>query len=648
MDQFLNQIQQPLLGEWYVDSYIGSGRYGRVYKAHNNSGRIAAIKVISLPNEEMRKEFYFESQEELANHVFDITQEFANEIEVMRIIGQNCPNVIQMYDHIAKQHDDGISWDIYIVMEYATVLKESIMNNGLTVYDVLKMGTDITNALIQCDKNNIIHRDIKEDNLFLGSDGNYKIGDFGVAKISSATQGKMTVGIGTPYYMAPEVLGMRDYDKTVDIYSLGMVLYKLFNYDRLPFMPRSTEKEQITRGEHEEANRRRLSGDRMEPPEFADDQTARIILKCCEFNPAYRYHSAEELMNDLKLLMNTMSHEEMSRPVRLPIRKRQKQARPMPPVTPVSDPAPIPTPPVSDEPVTVWEREDNDGTQTEKIFHGGINNNNDIPPTNGGYGQIPNQQVYNTDYDQGNTTVPGFSTVSMIKMIAERMRNGKNNTSGPYSNDDLSRMVEEKIREKEVKRQEAERKAVIHARKSQSKNVIISIVAAIALIAACFGVFSILNSTSYTISDNHNKYIFSHSILGGDKLFAEIPVSYLRQDGGNLYYSRIDKDHSLYRMNIRTKEETLMCADDCEYDIVIDDYIYFTSYEEGSVLYRMKKDGSADEGTEKELLLDSECYDLDSDGKTLLLKVRDLGSDVIKINTKTLDKDNILGDSETE
>lgn len=91
-----------------------------------------------------------------------------------------------------------------------------------------------------------------------------------------------------------------------------------------------------------------------------------------------------------------------------------------------------------------------------------------------------------------------------------------------------------------------------------------------------------------------------------------------------------------------------MCADDCEYDIVIDDYIYFTSYEEGSVLYRMKKDGSADEGTEKELLLDSECYDLDSDGKTLLLKVRDLGSDVIKINTKTLDKDNILGDSETE
>lgn len=639
MDQFLNQIQQPLLGEWYVDSYIGSGRYGRVYKAHNNTGRVAAIKVISLPNEELRKEFYFESQEELADHVFEITQEFANEIEVMRVIGKECPNVIQMYDHIAKQHEDGISWDIYIVMEFATVLKESIMNNGLTVYDVLKMGIDITNALIQCDKNNIIHRDIKEDNLFLGSDGNYKIGDFGVAKISSATQGKMTVGIGTPYYMAPEVLGMRDYDKTVDIYSLGMVLYKLFNYDRLPFMPRSSEKEQITRGEHEEANRKRLSGDRMNPPEFADEQTSNIILKCCEFNPAYRYHCAQDLMNDLKHLMNNMSSEELSRPVNMPIRKRSvKREVPMPP------PMDRPVPPLDDD----------DGIKTEKIIHSGTGEQSGIKTSdrniygmdnNGAY-NMGNDGAYNQENDPGNTTVPGFSTVSMIKMIAERMKGGNNGGSGPYSNDDLSTMVQEKMKEKDRRIQEADRKAVIQTRKSQSKNVIISVAAAVAFVAICFGIFSMLNSTSYTISDNDNKYIYSHSILGGEDLFAEVPVSYLRQDGKYLYYSRIDQDHSLYKMNVRTKEEILMCEDDCEYDVVIDDYIYFTSYDEGSILCRMDKNGSAAEGTEKEVLLQSECYDLSAEGKTLILKVKELGSEPIKINTKTMDKNNILGNAD--
>ena len=90
-------------------------------------------------------------------------------------------------------------------------------------------------ALELCRENNIIHRDIKPQNIFVSRYGVFKLGDFGVAKASTIRTSADKVG--TYSYMAPEVYKGKGYDDRVDIYSLGMVLYWLLNERRGPFLP---------------------------------------------------------------------------------------------------------------------------------------------------------------------------------------------------------------------------------------------------------------------------------------------------------------------------------------------------------------------------------------------------------------------------
>ena len=106
---------------------------------------------------------------------------------------------------------------------------------------------------------------------------------------------------GTYSYMAPEMYKGEKYDSRVDIYSLGIVLYRLMNHNRLPFM--SLEKQFITYRDKENALNKRVAGEQMSAPVDAGTQFARIIMKACAYDPAQRYQTPEELygvLDDLK------------------------------------------------------------------------------------------------------------------------------------------------------------------------------------------------------------------------------------------------------------------------------------------------------------------------------------------------------------
>ena len=92
------------------------------------------------------------------------------------------------------------------------------------------------NALELCEKRGIIHRDIKPDNIFINDNGDYKLGDFGVARQLEKSSTFMSRR-GNQAYMAPEVYKGEWYGEKADIYSLGLVLYRLLNNSRIPFMP---------------------------------------------------------------------------------------------------------------------------------------------------------------------------------------------------------------------------------------------------------------------------------------------------------------------------------------------------------------------------------------------------------------------------
>ena len=238
-------LNKPLLGKWELLEMLGKGKHGVVYNARNiYDDTIAAVKIISLPNDEMMQyaaEEYGDDQAKIDNFVGMVAQGFGNEVESMYKL-KGIPYVIQLYDDKIEPTEWGDAkgkaqrgYDIIMVLEHAVPLKQFFTNRTLRVGDVIDFACEIALGLTECEKRKIIHRDIKEDNLYVGlNDGHGKLGDFGVSSISETGLGS-TMGMGTPYYMAPEVVQGKQYNNTVDIYSLGIVLYRMVNGNKFPF-----------------------------------------------------------------------------------------------------------------------------------------------------------------------------------------------------------------------------------------------------------------------------------------------------------------------------------------------------------------------------------------------------------------------------
>ena len=194
-----------------------------------------------------------------------------------------------------------LGWDIYIRMELLVPFNTYISDKKLTEKEVIKLGCDICTALEICAKRNIIHRDIKLENIFVSGFGDFKLGDFGVARMLENTTGGLSQK-GAPNYMAPEVALGEKYDFRVDIYSLGIVLYRLLNANRLPFL--DTERQLLNYAERKNAIERRLRGEAFNAPRDASLEMSDVILRACAYDPNKRFSSATEMKHALMSVAN--------------------------------------------------------------------------------------------------------------------------------------------------------------------------------------------------------------------------------------------------------------------------------------------------------------------------------------------------------
>lgn len=302
---------EPLWGEWYIDELIGKGSYGEVYKIHKeeNGNRIeAAAKYISIPKAEDRKNFRKYSKQEQITLFSERADKFSIEISSMLKL-QNSKNVVRYEDHIKTQKDDNVGWDIIIRMELLTSLEDYLEENSFSQKDVAQLGIDICSAIESCQENDIIHRDIKIENIFIDPTKNYKLGDFGVSKVGSGTAtGTVT---GTEDYMAPEISVEHKYNKTVDIYALGIAMYQLLNNRRKPFIDADCVPGQ---DEETQAHLQRINGEKMPKPKYADEKLAKIVLKACSFDRHDRYSTANDMAKDLKAILDTLPDTEILKP----------------------------------------------------------------------------------------------------------------------------------------------------------------------------------------------------------------------------------------------------------------------------------------------------------------------------------------------
>lgn len=287
--------------EWKIVEKIGEGSFGKVYKAQRSErGKsfYSAIKVIHIPGSQselnsVRSEAG--DDQSVREYFRNLVEECIQEISTMEYFRGNS-HIVSVEDFKVLEYLDDIGWEISIRMEYLTSFMDYCAENQLTEKDVIKLGIDLSKALGYCRKLNIIHRDIKPENIFVSRFGDFKLGDFGIARELERTMSSFSKK-GTYSYMAPEMYKGEKYDSRVDIYSLGIVLYKLMNKNRLPFL--NLEKQFITYRDKENALARRMSGEALKKPVDAGEDFSRIILKACAYRADDRYQTPEEFYNDL-------------------------------------------------------------------------------------------------------------------------------------------------------------------------------------------------------------------------------------------------------------------------------------------------------------------------------------------------------------
>ena len=284
---------------WTVVKYLGEGGYGRVYEIERELSGIkeqAALKVVSRPVDDAEIEACYENgydQASMKASYQEELQRYVKEYQLMKEL-QGQTNIVSCDDFAVVPRKDGIGGQIFIRMELLTPLKKATMQSMLSESEVIRLGKDICKALMLCEARHIIHRDIKPENILVSKFGDYKLGDFGVARVQDHTTN--ATKMGTHGYAAPEVEHGHKYGKEADIYSLGITLYWLLNNRRMPFL---NADEAVTAMKNQEALRRRYEGEKLLAPKNGSQKLKQIVLKACAYRPVDRYRSAQELYDAL-------------------------------------------------------------------------------------------------------------------------------------------------------------------------------------------------------------------------------------------------------------------------------------------------------------------------------------------------------------
>jgi serine/threonine protein kinase/Tfp pilus assembly protein PilF len=283
-------------GRYQVIEELGKGGMGRVYKALDKE--INEKVAIKLLNPEVG------SDEETI-------ERFKNELRLARKVGHR--NVCRMYD-IAQEEGA-----YYISMEYISGedLKSFIVRSGqLTVGKAVSIAKQVCEGLSEAHRLGVVHRDLKPQNIMIDKEGNARIMDFGIAR-SLKVKGITGAGvmIGTPEYMSPEQVEVKDVDQRSDIYSLGVILYEMVT-GRVPFEGETPLGVAMKHKTEAPRNPRELNSQ-------IPEDLSRVILRCLEKEKEKRYQSAGELRSELERIESGMPTTERIVPKRRPSTSRE-------------------------------------------------------------------------------------------------------------------------------------------------------------------------------------------------------------------------------------------------------------------------------------------------------------------------------------
>ena len=265
-----------LINRYEIIMKIGSGGMADVYKAKDHVlNRLVAIKVLK--------------QEYSTDATF--VKKFR--VEAQSAAGLSHPNIVNVYD---VGEDDGVYFIVMELVQGITLKNYIDMKGKLDIREALNISVQIASGLSAAHENRIIHRDIKPQNILVGTDGVVKVTDFGIAK--AATSNTITSNVmGSVHYTSPEQARGGYSDEKSDIYSMGITLFEMLT-GRVPFNGETTVAIAI----------KHIQEEMPSPREYVPEIPVcveQIVLKCTQKSPDRRYDSMESLLIDLrKALLN--------------------------------------------------------------------------------------------------------------------------------------------------------------------------------------------------------------------------------------------------------------------------------------------------------------------------------------------------------
>lgn len=283
-------IGRSINGRYKILELIGGGGMSNVYLARDMIlDRDIAIKILRY--------------------------DFSNEEELRRRFQREALSTTSLaHPHIVNIFDVGEEGSLhYLVMEYVPgkTLKEYIIDNSpVAPEQAVKIMKQLASALAHAHQNQIVHRDIKPQNILMDAEGNVKISDFGIAMALSATSYTQTNSVlGTVHYLSPEQARGGTANKKSDIYSLGIVMFELLT-GKLPFSGESAVSIALKHLQTETPSLREIV---PSMPQSLEN----VVLKATAKNPQHRYQSANELEEDLStvLLPERLNEPKFSVPI---------------------------------------------------------------------------------------------------------------------------------------------------------------------------------------------------------------------------------------------------------------------------------------------------------------------------------------------
>ena len=226
-----------------------------------------------------------------------VVKRFTHELRYARKVTHE--NIIRIYDFLTFGKSYAISMEYFPSHSLGDELDKGVPEDFKRMVIILR---DMCRGLATAQQVNVVHRDLKPANILIDDDDVVKIVDFGLAAAASEMDGRITktgVLVGTPTYMAPEQARGQDIDSRTDIYSLGVIMYRIFT-GRPPYDEKDPMSTLLKHVEGKAPPVRSIN--KKIPPRLEF-----IIRKCMHVNPDVRYQTFDELKSDFNLLIKEMS-----------------------------------------------------------------------------------------------------------------------------------------------------------------------------------------------------------------------------------------------------------------------------------------------------------------------------------------------------